>query len=62
MSSDSLSRLGAALAVLRPELAAVLGAERFLAEIKVTANLRHPNLLPLFDSGAADGYAGETDD
>ena len=42
-----------AVKVLRPELAAVLGAERFLAEIKVTANLQHPNLLPLFDSGAA---------
>ena len=40
-----------AVKVLRPELAAVLGAERFLAEIKVTANLQHPNLLPLFDSG-----------
>jgi serine/threonine protein kinase/Flp pilus assembly protein TadD len=37
-------------------LAAVLGAERFLAEIKVTANLQHPNLLPLFDSGDADGF------
>src|SRR5688500_9181349 len=44
-----------ALKVLRPELGAVLGVERFLAEIKVTANLQHPNLLPLFDSGAADG-------
>ena len=44
-----------AVKVLRPELAAVLGAERFLAEINVTANLQHPNLLPLFDSGAADG-------
>jgi serine/threonine-protein kinase len=42
-----------ALKVLRPELAAALGAERFLAEIRVTANLQHPNLLPLFDSGAA---------
>jgi eukaryotic-like serine/threonine-protein kinase len=42
-----------ALKVLRPELAAVLGAERFLAEIRVTANLQHPNLLPLFDSGEA---------
>lgn len=40
-----------AIKVLNPELAAVLGVERFLAEIKVTANLRHPNLLPLFDSG-----------
>ena len=38
-----------------PELGAVLGVERFLAEIEVTANLQHPNLLPLFDSGEADG-------
>src|SRR5881227_594732 len=44
-----------ALKVLKPELGAVLGVERFLAEIKVTANLQHPNLLPLFDSGEADG-------
>ena len=44
-----------AVKVLKPELAAVLGAERFLREIKVTANLQHPNLLPLFDSGEADG-------
>src|SRR4029077_2996274 len=45
-----------ALKVLRPELAAVIGAERFLAEIKLTANLQHPHILPLFDSGAADGF------
>jgi serine/threonine-protein kinase len=45
-----------AIKVLKPELAAVLGAERFLAEIKVTANLQHPNLLPLFDSGQTDGF------
>src|SRR5829696_6867569 len=45
-----------AVKVLKPELAAILGAERFLAEIKVTANLQHTNLLPLFDSGAADGF------
>ncbi|MEJ2678309.1 MAG: protein kinase, partial [Gemmatimonadota bacterium] len=44
-----------ALKVLRPELAAVIGAERFLAEIRTTANLQHPNILPLFDSGDADG-------
>jgi serine/threonine protein kinase/Tol biopolymer transport system component len=44
-----------ALKVLKPELGAVLGVERFLAEIQVTANLQHPNLLPLFDSGEADG-------
>ncbi len=40
-----------AIKVLRPELAAVIGAERFLAEIKTTANLQHPHILPLHDSG-----------
>ena len=45
-----------ALKVLKPELAAVIGAERFLAEIKLTANLQHPHILPLFDSGEADSY------
>ena len=44
-----------ALKVLKPELGALLGVERFLAEIRVTANLQHPNLLPLFDSGEVDG-------
>ena len=44
-----------AIKVLDPELGAVIGAERFLAEIRVTANLQHPNLLALFDSGEADG-------
>ncbi len=45
-----------AVKVLRPELAAVLGAERFLQEIKTTANLQHPHILPLHDSGDADGF------
>ena len=45
-----------ALKVLKPELAAVVGAERFLAEIETTANLQHPHILPLFDSGEADGF------
>src|SRR5438309_5623913 len=44
-----------ALKVLRPELAAVLGIERFLSEIRVTAHLHHPHILPLFDSGQAGG-------
>ena len=44
-----------ALKVLRPELSAILGANRFLAEIKTTANLQHPHILSLFDSGEADG-------
>ena len=45
-----------AVKVLRPELAAVIGAARFLTEIKVTANLQHPHILPLHDSGEADGF------
>ena len=45
-----------ALKVLKPELAAVVGAERFLAEIKTTAGLQHPHILPLHDSGEADGF------
>ncbi len=44
-----------AIKVLRPELAAVIGAERFLAEIKTTANLQHPQILPLHDSGEVEG-------
>src|SRR5213083_3264889 len=45
-----------ALKVLRPELAAVLGAERFLREIRLTAQLQHPHILTLIDSGEADGF------
>jgi Tol biopolymer transport system component len=45
-----------ALKVLKPELAAVVGAERFLSEIETTANLQHPHILPLHDSGEADGF------
>jgi eukaryotic-like serine/threonine-protein kinase len=44
-----------AIKVVKPELSAVLGPERFLAEIRVTAHLQHPHILPLFDSGSADG-------
>src|SRR5512140_462754 len=44
-----------AIKVLRPELAAVIGAERFLKEIKTTANLQHPHILGLIDSGNAEG-------
>ncbi|MDP3773958.1 MAG: serine/threonine-protein kinase, partial [Gemmatimonadales bacterium] len=44
-----------ALKVLRPELAAILGGERFLKEIRLTANLQHPHILPLHDSGEAEG-------
>ena len=44
-----------AIKVLHPELSAVLGPDRFLKEIELTANLQHPHILPLFDSGTADG-------
>jgi serine/threonine-protein kinase len=55
LARDVKHQRDVALKVLDPELGAVLGAERFLSEIRVTANLQHPNLLPLFDSGEADG-------
>src|SRR5689334_510684 len=45
-----------AIKVLRPELAAVIGGERFLAEIRTTAHLQHPHILPLFDSGEAESF------
>ena len=45
-----------AIKVLRPELAAALGHERFLLEITTTANLRHPHILPLYDSGETDEF------
>ncbi len=47
-----------AVKVLRPDLAAVIGAERFLNEIRVTAKLQHPHILPLHDSGEAGGEDG----
>ena len=55
LARDIRHERNVALKVLNPELGAVLGAERFLSEIRVTANLQHPNLLPLFDSGEASG-------
>src|SRR3954469_17181052 len=55
LARDLRHNRNVALKVLDPELGAVLGAERFLSEIRVTANLQHPNLLPLFDSGDAGG-------
>jgi len=45
-----------AVKVLRPELAAALGPERFLREIQISATLAHPHILPLHDSGEADGF------
>src|SRR3954462_4452935 len=45
-----------AVKVLRPDLAAVLGGDRFLREIRLTAQLQHPHILPLLDSGEAAGF------
>ncbi len=45
-----------ALKLLKPELAAIVGIDRFLSEIRTTANLQHPHILPLFDSGEVDGF------
>ncbi len=56
LANDVKHERKVALKVLKPELAAVIGAERFLAEIKVTANLQHPHILPLHDSGEADTF------
>ena len=53
LADDLEHNRNVALKVFRPELAAVVGAERFLAEIETTANLQHPHILPLFDSGEA---------
>ena len=56
LAEDVKHRRSVALKVLKPELAAVVGAERFLAEIETTANLQHPHILPLYDSGEADSF------
>ncbi|MDH4043834.1 MAG: serine/threonine protein kinase [Gemmatimonadota bacterium] len=55
LAADERHQRNVAIKVVRPDLAAVLGAERFLHEIRVTANLAHPHILPLHDSGVADG-------
>ena len=54
LAEDLKHRRQVAIKVLKPELAAVIGAERFLREIETTAGLRHPHILPLYDSGEAD--------
>jgi len=55
LAADERHHRQVAIKVVRPDLTAVLGAERFLQEIRVTANLSHPHILPLHDSGVADG-------
>ncbi|UCD24832.1 MAG: protein kinase, partial [Gemmatimonadota bacterium] len=56
LAEDLKHKRQVALKVLKPDLAAVLGAERFVQEITTTASLQHPHILPLFDSGEADGF------
>src|SRR4051812_5937968 len=52
LAEDVKHRRQVAIKVLRPDLASAIGPERFLREIETTANLRHPHILPLYDSGA----------
>src|SRR5215510_10935046 len=56
LAEDLKHRRKVALKVLRPELAATLGPERFFREIEVAARLQHPHILPLHDSGEAEGF------
>src|SRR5512145_3402002 len=56
LAEDLRHKRKVALKVLKPELAAVLGADRFVQEITTTAALQHPHILPLFDSGSAGGF------
>src|SRR6186713_3138403 len=56
LAEDLKHKRRVAVKVLKPELAALLGAERFVQEITTTASLQHPHILPLFDSGTADGF------
>ena len=55
LAEDLRHRRKVAIKVLHPELSAVIGSDRFLKEIELTANLQHPHILPLFDSGDANG-------
>src|SRR5215203_2072455 len=56
LAQDSKHDRTVAIKVLHPELAASLGPDRFLREIKLAARLNHPHILPLFDSGETDGF------
>src|SRR5581483_5419309 len=56
LAEDERHHRKVAIKVLHPELSAILGPERFLKEIELTASLQHPHILPLFDSGSANGH------
>jgi tRNA A-37 threonylcarbamoyl transferase component Bud32 len=55
LAEDAKHKRKVAVKVMRPELAATLGAERFLREVQIAAQLSHPHILPMHDSGEADG-------
>ncbi len=56
LARDLRHERAVAVKVLRPELASALGPDRFLQEGRIAANLTHPHILPLHDSGEADGF------
>jgi tetratricopeptide (TPR) repeat protein len=56
LAEDPRHHRKVALKVLRPDLAATLGPERFLREVTIAANLQHPHILPVYDSGEAGGF------
>ena len=56
LAQDPKHKRKVAVKVLKPELAAALGPERFLREIQIAAQLQHSHILPLFDSGKADSF------
>ena len=55
LAEDIRHRRRVALKVLRPDISATIGSDRFVREIEIVAGLTHPHVLPLFDSGEADG-------
>ncbi|MBK7593758.1 MAG: serine/threonine protein kinase [Gemmatimonadetes bacterium] len=56
VAEDLKHRRQVAIKVMRPELSASMGADRFLREVEIAAKLSHPNILPVYDSGEADGF------
>ncbi len=56
LAEDLKHRRKVAIKVLRPDLTAAVGPDRFLREIEIAANLTHPHILPLYDSGEADSF------
>ena len=61
LAEDLKHRRKVAIKVLRPDLTAAVGPDRFLREIEIAANLTHPHILTLHDSGEADGFRLRSD-